>query len=607
MKLADLFIVLGLKKDGFDKGVDDAKQKTGGLGGAFKGLATTATAVWGAIGVGAVMAFNKIKNSSDTLSTKWDIMIGGMTGATNEFFRTLAIGDWSNFIDNMKEAVRVGREYVEMLDQLEEMQRAGTMAEAKMLKQNTQLEIDAADVTKSVEVRKAAAEQRIANEEKLGKIREDIARKAYENEKMITMQQTRLSGDAVERMISDFDSLDKVKAKKINEYYDKLKQHVAFSGTDQGQKIIENQLLNGFQLPTGTPGFYEKIEPFTQAEVDYAKALRQMGDTTDEQLNKMVDSYMKLSQAQESVIGNTRRIRIRLSGLISGEEKRDTEKEITGIKNLEKELSQLSKGSIAYSQTEISLLESKRDLITDPHLLAQAQKEIEVKKDLLSQMTKELVLLEQKKLKTKDIRELGYFKENRNDRKGAGQLDMGGSMKSGIQMSEDSIDAYEDQVNKAKQFTKDLNTILASGLSEASNTMFTGFGEMLGSGDWDWSNFGSQLLDTVGKFMQTLGGLFLTMGIGMIKFNASLKGMNGIGMIAAGGLLIAAGAAISSVASQGMKGAGASGASVASSYGSYSGGSSNGIKVEVGGSFELEGTKLRAAIHNTERRNNLIR
>ena len=45
-KISDIWVRLGLKKDDFDKGMDDAAKKTEGVGGAFGKMKATALAVW---------------------------------------------------------------------------------------------------------------------------------------------------------------------------------------------------------------------------------------------------------------------------------------------------------------------------------------------------------------------------------------------------------------------------------------------------------------------------------------------------------------------------------------------------------------------------------
>lgn len=166
----------------------------------------------------------------------------------------------------------------------------------------------------------------------------------------------------------------------------------------------------------------------------------------------------------------------------------------------------------------------------------------------------------------------------------------------------------EEELQSWTEFSTNLNEVIAQGIGEAITTLASGLGE-LAAGKISGGEFGAQILSVVGKFMQTLGGLFLAYGIANLKFmKALLAGPTPMGAglaIAAGIGLIAAGAAVSSFASKGMSG-GANTTPAASGYSNYS--ASNASAALSGNVvFELEGTKLRGALNNTDRRNTLIR
>jgi hypothetical protein len=140
--------------------------------------------------------------------------------------------------------------------------------------------------------------------------------------------------------------------------------------------------------------------------------------------------------------------------------------------------------------------------------------------------------------------------------------------------------------------------------------MASGFGEMLGTGNWDWSNFGSQVLESVGRFMVQLGGLMVAFGISASAFGMAIKAaltnpQSAPIAIAAGVALIAAGSAVTAFAQKGLSG-GSSFASSASGYSNYSQ-SSAGQMINGNVVFELQGTTLRGVLNNTDRKNNLIR
>ncbi|HDR52941.1 MAG TPA: hypothetical protein ENN90_15190 [Mariniphaga anaerophila] len=274
-----------------------------------------------AISAAAIKAFGKIKSATDTLGTQWDVFIGGMKGATDEFFRTIAAGDWSHFLTNMKEAIRVGREYQIILDDLQAKNRALSLIEADYRMEILETEDVARNVSLSDEVRKKAAERRIEIEEELAKKRTQIARQNYEAELMLTTQQTRLSKERLLEVLKDIDSETKAQAEAYNE---QIKQYESL------QFIIKQQSVGA--SPELTKKRQEELQRL-KAEIDgasdavklYAEALAGTGKTTDEQLDRMVKSYNDLKNAEVSALQNTTTVRRRLYTLLKDEGKKTGE------------------------------------------------------------------------------------------------------------------------------------------------------------------------------------------------------------------------------------------------------------------------------------------
>lgn len=154
-------------------------------------------------------------------------------------------------------------------------------------------------------------------------------------------------------------------------------------------------------------------------------------------------------------------------------------------------------------------------------------------------------------------------------------------------------------------FTDQLDQTIASGIGDAIGSLAEGLGQ-LAAGEISGGEFGKQILSVIGGFMKTLGGLMIAYAVNMALFSESAKNPMAWPVALAAGIgLVAAGAAISSFASKGVSG-GAASTTAASGYSNYS--ASSGAAVLSGNVvFELEGTKLRGALNNTDRRNTLIR
>lgn len=279
---------------------------------------------WAAIATGAAAAFKKIISSTDTLSTQWEIFTGGLRSGMNEFWRTIASGDWSNFTSNMKEAVRVGREYASMMDEIEEKSRALSIAEADSRSKELELEVKLKNKGLTDQQRIEAGQERIRIEEELAASRVKVAQEAYDAELMLATQQSRLSKEKLMEVVRDMDSDLKTKA----EAYNKLKAQV------KGLEAVNKPTYTGpgtVSMPS--PEIGEKIKSL-QAEMlsypdsvkTYADALSGVGNVTDEQLNKLVESYSKLKQAQDSAVENTKKTRTTVNNLLA-ETRKDQEDE----------------------------------------------------------------------------------------------------------------------------------------------------------------------------------------------------------------------------------------------------------------------------------------
>jgi hypothetical protein len=265
---------------------------------------------FGAIVAGAKMAFGNIVSATDTLGTKWDMFTGGLKEGMNEFWRTIASGDWSNFIGNMEKAIEVGRNYQAMLDEIEEKQRALTIIEADYEAEILQTEQAVKNATLTNEERIAAAERRIKIEEELAEKRKKLANDVFQNELSIAVQQTKLSKDTLLRVAGDFDSETKQRAKVFNQQREELKKLrdiAAAEASQTGIAATESPRMKQLQMEMDATGASVKI---------YADYLVQMGNATDDQLNKVTDSYAKMLGAENSALAGTKKVRTSMYSLI---------------------------------------------------------------------------------------------------------------------------------------------------------------------------------------------------------------------------------------------------------------------------------------------------
>jgi len=130
------------------------------------------------------------------------------------------------------------------------------------------------------------------------------------------------------------------------------------------------------------------------------------------------------------------------------------------------------------------------------------------------------------------------------------------------------------KLSEIQQFTQFLNQELEK-LVEDGFVLFGDFvGNLIAAGDSEISagqEFGSGLLDIVGKFMRKMGIAMIVFGVAFDQFKESIKDMNPYVAIAAGVAMVAAGVAISRFSKKGLDGGGGSGGSSSPSGGGMNG------------------------------------
>ena len=77
-KISDIWVRLGLKKDNFDKGMDDAVKKTDKTSGKMSNMLSAVKAGWAAIGA-AVIAFSReMVQATNKVGDAWARTLGGV-------------------------------------------------------------------------------------------------------------------------------------------------------------------------------------------------------------------------------------------------------------------------------------------------------------------------------------------------------------------------------------------------------------------------------------------------------------------------------------------------------------------------------------------------
>ena len=174
-KISDIWVRLGLKKDGFDKGMDDAAKKTDKTGTRMSKMLTAAKAGWAAVGA-AVIAFGKqMIEATNKVGDAWTHMTAEMGGRWQSILadisnykpdfsslRAFFKNEWEwirKTFGNAKEAGEAAREMSEAFDAEFELTNSLKIQRAKISGELADLQVEMRNTALSPEARMAATER----------------------------------------------------------------------------------------------------------------------------------------------------------------------------------------------------------------------------------------------------------------------------------------------------------------------------------------------------------------------------------------------------------------------------------------------------------------
>lgn len=161
-KISDIWVRLGLKKDDFDKGMDDAAKKTEGVGGAFGKMKATALAAWAVIGTAVTKFAKDLIESTNRMGDAWAVFTSQSKAAWDTFLSSVSSWDFSNFFGRLKQATMEAAEFAKAMDMGFEVNNSIALQRAAMSDELAALKITMQDATKPYEVRIKAAEDYLA-------------------------------------------------------------------------------------------------------------------------------------------------------------------------------------------------------------------------------------------------------------------------------------------------------------------------------------------------------------------------------------------------------------------------------------------------------------
>ncbi len=268
------------------------------IGGAIAGF----VGLGAAIGVG-IAAFkgisatiDKVASSTGDLKDRWEEMTTGMKFGWDQVVRSLATGDFTNFVTRMKEAIKLGQEYAKTLDKLEDRTISLSMRESEITNEIDKERLALKNVNLTSTERQAHVDKLIKLEQGLTAEKKVNAEELYKTEMKTAMFETKSSAFVIETYLKQATAFEPLvdKAKEYNDLKKELaalnkldaqispvavegeKPVAMFTEQDRARKAeIELQLLN------------------TEANVkSFASVVEKMGNLSDVTRDKLVAAFV---------------------------------------------------------------------------------------------------------------------------------------------------------------------------------------------------------------------------------------------------------------------------------------------------------------------------
>lgn len=178
-KLGDLWIRLGLKKENFDKGLDQAKTKVAKFGESAKSIGTKFKAAWAVVGAATVAAVSGFIKHSQKIGDAWDQQMSRMKSAWGQFLTTLTSWDWDGFWGRVKNGADAAQKSTAAHDAEFEVKNAIQIKKAQMSEELALMNVQMRNTKLSYEERAKYADMYLEKVKSLYQAEIDMRQKTY--------------------------------------------------------------------------------------------------------------------------------------------------------------------------------------------------------------------------------------------------------------------------------------------------------------------------------------------------------------------------------------------------------------------------------------------
>ena len=518
MKIGDLFVKLGLKKDDFSKGMQEADKETKSFAGAMKSMAAIGAAAWAAVSAAVVKFATDAVKMTQKWGDEWNNTMEGVKQAYGTFVRQLSSGaGWDNLFQNMAEAYRRGKEVAAVLDEIFERKISFSYQEATTEKEVEQWRAIMNDQSKSDAQRKEAANKIIELEEKLGEVKKGIwADEAAARREQFKIASGLENDDDINFLVQEYNKNRDV----INQAREYLRLKKEYSSSTGG---------NDFFTRTAGAGRSNKVDPrLAKLESETPQYIKNIAELTkgydkanDELVQGMAEAEVAAIRVDTQVLQAQRRAKQTLGSLNAkkgGGKAGKTEEELQM-----EQAQRIQQRAEESAKSELQILTEK--YMQEKALLEAFGMDVTALSAEYEKNVSKLLDVPLQKMQELDDLVVDLDIEIDDD------------------PVEEFINEYEDGLQRMQDLLSEIRDAAIAGLSDAIQELADQF---MGLSEINPGKVVQALLTPLADLAIKEGELLIAQGIGVEACKEALESLNGYAAIVAGTALLAIGAAAKS-------------------------------------------------------------
>lgn len=525
-KIGDLFVRLGIKKDEFSRGIDDAKRETQGFGNSLKKMATSAKAAWLAVGAAVVKFASDTIQMTQKWGDRWRVEMAGMKAAYGTLVRQLSSGEgFDNLFANIRESVRLAKEAAKSLDELFERRISYSYEEAETRKEIARLQLIMRDSSKSDKEREDAAKKIIKETKNLADLKRDIAQQDADDQKELFRGQTKLNDDQINFLVKEYNKNREI----IKAGRDYLEERARLEGQLAAAQGRATNARSGKDIVAANEKVAATKKALSDLEASTSQTVKDVGELTK-----------KYDKGNDELISNLARAEVAVINV--DEEMYHAQTRATALLGT---LGKVSGGGASKGNPELDAAARIAQRAEDA-----AKDEVQL---LSEKYDQEKALLEKYHIDTEELwRE---YVNNLTDIVSQ-EIDLGLDELANIEpveidpvllevdpKIEDFYKTLKEQFDKAEELTRQFNAAVVSGISDGCQEITD---QLLGVRDINVGAIFQSLIGPLADLAIKQGEILVAEGIGVEACKKALESLNGYAAIAAGFALITVGAAAKS-------------------------------------------------------------